>query len=197
MRLRPAPARQFSVDGRGTSNLASPRCGAFGSIPASASRGRRRMQGANRSSVCQFIPDLWSPAREQRQLAGMSQSEVQVGRRKAVIQAGPAGEILSGSPGAACGRLPEVTNGCFVEAKHEKPALSNGQLWRNPKVGSGSIAHIRHDDLNDRDVGTADLRESNHGVPYVARAVIARRWAGAHVRLTRVSSNTVRRASSD
>jgi hypothetical protein len=38
------------------------------------------------------------------------------------------------------GRLPEVTNGCLVEAKREKPALSNGPLWRNPKVGSGSVA---------------------------------------------------------
>jgi len=42
------------------------------------------------------------------------------------------------SPLPGTGRLPEATNGCFVEAKHEKPALSNGQLWRNPKVGSGS-----------------------------------------------------------
>ena len=38
----------------------------------------------------------------------------------------------------APGRLPEVTNGRFVEAKLEKPALSIGQLWRSPTGGYGS-----------------------------------------------------------
>jgi hypothetical protein len=37
-------------------------------------------------------------------MAGTSQSGVQVGRRKPVIQDGQAGEILSGSPVAGCGR---------------------------------------------------------------------------------------------
>ena len=39
---------------------------------------------------------------------------------------------------SAIGRLPEVTNGRFVEAKLEKPALSIGQLWRSPTGGFGS-----------------------------------------------------------
>jgi hypothetical protein len=38
------------------------------------------------------------------EVAGTSQSGVQVGRRKPVIQGGPAGEVLSGSPGAGYGR---------------------------------------------------------------------------------------------
>lgn len=38
------------------------------------------------------------------------------------------------------GRLAEVTTGCYVGAKHEKSAVSVGQLWRNPMGGSGSIA---------------------------------------------------------
>jgi len=47
---------------------------------------------------------------------------------------------------AAIGRLPEVTNGFFVEANHEKPALSVGQLWRDPKGGSGSTPGPRRSD---------------------------------------------------
>jgi len=39
---------------------------------------------------------------------------------------------------SAHGRLPEVTNGSFVDAKLEKPRLSVGQLWRNPTGGFGS-----------------------------------------------------------
>lgn len=37
-------------------------------------------------------------------MAGLSQGGVQVGRRKPVIQEGPAREILSESPSAGCGR---------------------------------------------------------------------------------------------
>jgi len=48
-------------------------------------------------------------------LAGSSQGEVQVGRRKPVTQDDPAREILAGSPTAGDGRLGEVTNGRFVE----------------------------------------------------------------------------------
>jgi hypothetical protein len=36
------------------------------------------------------------------------------------------------------GRVPEVTNGRFVDAKHEKPGLRVGQLWRNPTGEYGS-----------------------------------------------------------
>jgi hypothetical protein len=36
--------------------------------------------------------------------------------------------------------LPKATNGSFVEANHEKPALSVGRLWRSATGGSGSIA---------------------------------------------------------
>jgi len=76
-------------------------------------------------------------------MAGTGQSGVQVGRRKPVIQGGPAEESLSGSPRAGCGRLPEVTSGCFVEVKQEAPALSIGQLWSDPKGGCGSAATVR------------------------------------------------------
>ena len=38
------------------------------------------------------------------------------------------------------GRLPEDTNGRFVEAKVEKRAVSIGQLWRSPTGWYGSIA---------------------------------------------------------
>jgi hypothetical protein len=44
------------------------------------------------------------------------------------------------------GRLPEVTNGRFVEAKLEKPALSVGQLWRRPTGGYGSLCRDLHID---------------------------------------------------
>jgi len=47
------------------------------------------------------------------------------------------------SPPSAHGRLPEVTKGSFVEANHEEPALSIGQLWRAPKGGIGSAATVR------------------------------------------------------
>jgi len=36
------------------------------------------------------------------------------------------------------GRLLEVTNGGFVDAKREKPRLSVRQLWGNPTGGFGS-----------------------------------------------------------
>jgi hypothetical protein len=41
---------------------------------------------------------------------------------------------------SAVARLTEVTNGRFVEAKHEEPALSIGQLWRSPTGGYESFA---------------------------------------------------------
>jgi hypothetical protein len=68
-------------------------------------------------------PAPWcsSPAGLDRQvMAGTSQSGVQVGRRKPVIQGGPVRVILSGSPGSGYGRVCEVTSGCFVAAKQEK-----------------------------------------------------------------------------
>jgi hypothetical protein len=40
------------------------------------------------------------------------------------------------------GRLLEVTNGGFVDAKREKPRLSVGQLWGNPTGGFGSTAEL-------------------------------------------------------
>jgi len=43
-------------------------------------------------------------------VAGTSQSGIQVGRRKPVIQVGPAGEIQSGSPVAGCGRVLPATS---------------------------------------------------------------------------------------
>jgi hypothetical protein len=46
--------------------------------------------------------------------------------------------VVASSTKTGYGRLPEVTNGRFVAAKLEKPALCIGQLWRSPKVGYGS-----------------------------------------------------------
>ena len=40
------------------------------------------------------------------------------------------------------GRLLEVTNGGFVDAKREKPRLSVGQLWGNPTGGFGSLLPV-------------------------------------------------------
>lgn len=65
-------------------------------------------------------------------MAGTSQSGTQVGRLKPVIQGGPAGEILSWSPRAGYGRVYEVTNGIFVEAKQENRWLAVRLLWSNP-----------------------------------------------------------------
>jgi hypothetical protein len=45
------------------------------------------------------------------------------------------------------GRLLEVTNGGFVDAKREKPRLSVGQLWGNPTGGFGSARDSRVSDL--------------------------------------------------
>jgi len=41
---------------------------------------------------------------------------------------------------SAGGRLPEVTVGCFVEAKHEKPRQSVGQLWSDLAGRFGSFS---------------------------------------------------------
>lgn len=75
-------------------------------------------------------------------LAGLSQGGVQVGRRKPVIQGGPAREILSESPSAGCGRSCEVTNGSFVAAKlTEGPrasAAASGKSGCPVRVGSSS-----------------------------------------------------------
>ena len=46
--------------------------------------------------------------------------------------------MVASSTKTGYGRLPKVTNGRFVAAKLEKPALCIGQLWRSPKVGYGS-----------------------------------------------------------
>ena len=50
-----------------------------------------------------------------------------------------------------------VTNGRFVAAKLEKPALCIGQLWRSPKVGYGSGAGTRSLALVDSNVAHTSL----------------------------------------
>ena len=50
---------------------------------------------------------------------------------------------LTGRSNTFCGRVCEVTNGRFVEAKLEKPALGIKQLWRSMTGGYGSIAPLR------------------------------------------------------
>lgn len=81
--------------------------------------------------------------REGQQLAGTGQSSVQVGRRKPAIRCGPAGGILSGSPAAGCGRVCEVTSGCFIEAKQEKRWLAVRPLRSDPAGRSGSKVPVR------------------------------------------------------
>lgn len=81
--------------------------------------------------ACDRIDERTLASRESRcyrELRAVRSSLVKLGQRP----------IRSPWCESARGRLPEITNGCFVEAKHEKPALSIGQLWRNPKGGSGS-----------------------------------------------------------
>ena len=51
--------------------------------------------------------------------------------------------MVASSTKTGYGRLPKVTNGRFVAAKLEKPALCIGQLWRSPKVGYGSVPSVR------------------------------------------------------
>jgi len=46
-------------------------------------------------------------------------------------------------PVSAYGRLLEVTNGGFVDAKREEPRLSVGQLWGNPTGGFGSLFPVQ------------------------------------------------------
>ena len=41
------------------------------------------------------------------------------------------------------GRLLEVTNGGFVDAKREKPRLIVGQLWGNSTGGFGSFFTVQ------------------------------------------------------
>ena len=55
----------------------------------------------------------------------------------------PKRTLLHSTRRAAHGRLLEVTNGGFVDAKREKPRLSVGQLWGNPTGGFGSGAPVR------------------------------------------------------
>ena len=75
-------------------------------------------------------------------MAGLSQGGVQVGRRKPVIQEGPAREILSESPSAGCGRSREVTNGSFVAAKLTEDPCAQRRLRGSPDAGSGSILPV-------------------------------------------------------
>jgi len=59
-------------------------------------------------------------APERQELAESRQSRFQIARRKPVIQRSPERQIWTAPPTAGHGRLPEATNGCFVDAKHEK-----------------------------------------------------------------------------
>lgn len=64
---------------------------------------------------------------------------------------------------SAGGRLPEVTVGCFVEAKHEKPRQSVGQLWSDLAGRFGSPCAGRARDLTAEEL-TVNL---SHQIPDV------------------------------
>ena len=70
-----------------------------------------RIVGAG-SITAELLARQQAAGRERRQMAGTGQSGVQFDRREPVIQGGPAGEILGGSPRAGCGRYAQrsVTN---------------------------------------------------------------------------------------
>ena len=125
--------------------------GASASTPWKRNRARLRPRPVFRvwlgGPVPPGHPTIWSrreaAGRKRRELAGTSQSEVQVGRRKPVIQGAPAGEILSGSPGAGIGR-----GGCSgrrnrrhfadVQAQSDRPVW--GEQFRESAVAGRPIA---------------------------------------------------------
>ena len=74
-------------------------------------------------------------------MAGLSQGGVQVGRRKPVIQGGPAREILSESPSAGCGRTETLVRApcsladCASRTAHAcGRKVLGGLLFRRGKV---------------------------------------------------------------
>ena len=73
-------------------------------------------------------------------MAETSQSGFQVGRRKPVIQDGPGGEVLSGSPGAGFDRVGEITNSRFVEAKQVEQGERDQMRRRQQPYHFGAIA---------------------------------------------------------
>ena len=71
---------------------------------------------------------------------------------------------------SASGRVCEITNGRFVEAKQEKRWLAVRLLWSNPAGRFGSISRVRRVGSNDRDASTTDVREPNSSAPSVVVA---------------------------
>ena len=67
-------------------------------------RRRVALVGKLSRAECRMHAGRLQAARRDRLMAGTSQSGAQVGRRKPVIQGGPAEKILSGSPRAGYGR---------------------------------------------------------------------------------------------
>ena len=107
--------------------------------------------------------------REHRQLAETGQSGVQVGRRKPVVQGGPAGEILSGSPGAGLGRQAPRTGPMRPTAEQHIPVVwprTSGvrrtAALRPPAAytGTRSIASFQRPGLLARNLPSVVTRES-------------------------------------
>jgi len=111
-------------------------------------------------------------------MAGTGQSGVQVGRRKPVIQGGPIGEILSGSPGTGYGRQRQFTDCADSRHSRAKGLASNGSSleWlRAGAVGheqtlvrlvvSGHTVHLAHRPLK---LGQAETTGPNCS-PYGTR----------------------------
>ena len=79
--------------------------------------------------------------------------------------------MVASSTKTGYGRLPKVTNGRFVAAKLEKPALCIGQLWRSPKVGYGSASDSQVSELAARQLTAmpGSQTAAAHGCRHPAR----------------------------
>jgi hypothetical protein len=62
------------------------------------------------------------------------------------------------------GRLLEVTNGRFVDAKREKPRLSIGQVWGKPTGGFGLGCGQLHELTASKPSSALMLRVSSHSL---------------------------------
>lgn len=91
------------------------------------------------AAACQGVPPRLGTVREPAAAAAIPALRSCLPNNRFDHDDGP----LTGRSNTFCGRVCEVTNGRFVEAKLEKPALGIRQLWRSMTGGYGSIAPLR------------------------------------------------------